>query len=237
MVDIHSHILPGLDDGAESMEEALMMAQLATASGIYHMAATSHGNYYDYTLEDYQEILERLKEGLARAGIPLKLYPGMEIFLDEDAFSALEQKELLAVNNTDYLLVEFPFDEHPRNVLHRIKLLRNRGWRIILAHPERYIFVQRDPELAYYLAETDCALQINGGSVLGDFGRRSRSLALQFLKDGIVSVIASDAHDGRYRTPDMNRVTGYLTGEFDASEIKMWLSENPSRILRGMPVL
>lgn len=237
MVDIHSHILPGLDDGAESLEEALVMARLAVSSGTRHMAATSHGNYYDYTLEEYRESLEKLQEELAKEAIPLKLYPGMEIFLDDDAASRIQRKELLSLNHTDYLLVEFPFEESEGNVLRRIRLLQEAGWRIVLAHPERYIFVQKDPEFAYYLADQGCVLQINGGSVLGDFGSRCQRMALQLMDDGIAGVIASDAHDTEYRSPDMNRLMEFLDQNFDPAEVKLWISENPSRILKGMPVL
>ena len=130
MVDIHSHIIPGLDDGAESLEEALVMARLAVSSGIRHMAATSHGNYYDYTLEEYRESLEKLQEELAKEAIPLKLYPGMEIFLDDDAAPLVQRKELLSLNHTDYLLVEFPFEESEGNVLRRIRLLQEAGWKL-----------------------------------------------------------------------------------------------------------
>lgn len=237
MVDIHSHILSGLDDGAESLEESLVMARLAVASGIRHMAATSHGNYYDYTLEEYRESFERLQRELAKEKIPLKLYPGMEIFLDEDAAFMVQRKELLSLNHTDYLLVEFPFDESEGNVLRRLRQLQKEDWRIVLAHPERYIFVQNDPEFAYYLADQGYVLQINGGSVLGDFGSRCQRMALQLMDDGIAGVIASDAHDTEYRSPDMNRLMEFLDQNFDPAEVKLWISENPSRILKGMPVL
>lgn len=237
MVDIHSHILPGLDDGAESLEESLVMARLAVSSGTRHMAATSHGNYYDYTLEEYRESFERLQRELVKEKIPLKLYPGMEIFLDEDAAFMVQRKELLSLNHTDYLLVEFPFDESEGNVLCRLRQLQKEHWRIVLAHPERYIFVQKDPEFAYYLADQGCVLQINGGSVLGDFGSRCQRMALQLMDDGIAGVIASDAHDTEYRSPDMNRLMEFLDQNFDPAEVKLWISENPSRILKGMPVL
>ena len=97
MVDIHSHILPSLDDGSRSLEESLQMARQAVSSGIRHMAATSHGNFYDYTLEDYRKVLRKTQEAFTTEEIPLKLYPGMEIFLDEDAFFLLEKKKLLSL--------------------------------------------------------------------------------------------------------------------------------------------
>ncbi len=237
MVDIHSHILPSLDDGSRSLEESLRMARQAVSSGIRHMAATSHGNFYNYTLEDYWTVFRKTQEAFTTEQIPLKLYPGMEIFLDEDAFFLLERKELLSLNSTDYLLVEFDFEERPEKVTDRIRRLLDKDWRIVLAHPERYRFIQRDPDLAYDLVDLDCVLQVNGGSLLGDFGRTCERLALKFLEDGIVGVVASDAHDMEYRTPSADRISRFLESFYEAAAVKLWLSENPSRILKGYPVL
>lgn len=237
MVDIHSHILPSLDDGSRSLEESLQMARQAVSSGIRHMAATSHGNFYDYTLEDYRKVLRKTQEAFTTEQIPLKLYPGMEIFLDEDAFFLLERKELLSLNSTDYLLVEFDFEERPEKVTDRIRRLLDQDWRIVLAHPERYRFIQRDPDLAYDLADLGCVLQVNGGSLLGDFGRTCQQAALRFLEDGIVGAIASDAHDTEYRTPSAERVCQFLESFYEPAAVKLWMSENPSRILKGLPTL
>lgn len=237
MVDIHAHIIPGLDDGAETMEEALKMASMAAADGIHHMAATSHGNYYPYSLQEYEEGLEALKCALQKNKIPLKVYPGMEIFLDEAAFSLLKKKELLPLNHTEYLLVEFPFDESVRAVLQRLEYLKSAGYGIVLAHPERYIFTQKDKELAYYLSEQGCVLQVNSGSIVGDFGEVCRRMSERMLDDGIVSVIATDAHDTAYRPPIVQGVLAKLRRKYPESQLHLWLSENPSRILKGYPVV
>ena len=94
MVDLHTHILPHLDDGAFDLETSVRMADLAARSGVFHMAATSHGNYYDYTLEEYRENFERLQAELRDREIPVKLYSGMEIFMDEKAADLLDLGEL-----------------------------------------------------------------------------------------------------------------------------------------------
>lgn len=237
MVDIHSHILPSLDDGARSLEETLRMAQIAVSSGIRHMAAASHGNFYDYSLEDYEEAFRRAQEALAAEQIPLKLYPGMEIFLDEDAIFLLEKKELLSLNSTDYLLVEFDFEELPQKAVNRIQRLQQRGWKIVLAHPERYRFIQREPDLARYLADEGCVLQVNSSSILGDFGRECERAAEILMEEGLAGVIASDAHDTKYRPPSAERISRFLEKYFEPAAAKLWLSENPSRILKGYPVL
>lgn len=237
MVDIHSHILPGVDDGAESLEEALRMAEAAAQSGVNHIAATSHGNFYAYSLQEYWDTFHTLQDNLRQNGIPVKLYPGMEIYLDDTAFEGLEKKELLSMNQTDYLLVEFPFEEETEVVSRRIMRLINEGWRIVLAHPERYRFIHREVEFAYYLAELGCVLQVNQGSVLGDFGSMPRKIAHRLLRDGAANVIATDAHDALMRTASIREGLSYLKQEFSQEQIRLWLSENPSRILKGYDII
>ncbi|WP_455952907.1 tyrosine-protein phosphatase [Blautia sp.] len=237
MVDIHSHILPFLDDGAETMEEAVNMAYIAAKNGINHIVASSHGNYYPYTIEEYRESFKQLQKLLSEKKIPVKLYPGMEIFMDECAISLIEQKKVLSVNETNYLLIEFPFEEKTEKVCKYIANLQMKKYNVILAHPERYIFMQNDPELAYYLEETGCILQVNRGSILGEFGRNSRRLALQMLNDGIIKVIGTDAHDTEYRPPSVGKLLNFLRNNYSSRDIHLWLSENPSRIIKGYPVL
>lgn len=237
MVDIHAHILPGLDDGAEDREEALKMAVSAVRQGINHMVASSHGNYYPFSLEEYKEAFNCMKTDLEKAQIPLKLYPGMEVFFDESAFELLEKKEILTLNNTDYILVEFPFEENPSAVIQRLDRLKHMGYRPVIAHPERYLFIQRDEELAYYLADQEYVLQVNAGSLSGSFGSKTRILAQRMLDDGIVSVIATDTHDGVYRPPILKDMAERMKKTYPESWVRLWVSENPSRILKGYPVI
>ncbi|MFR3424122.1 MAG: CpsB/CapC family capsule biosynthesis tyrosine phosphatase [Lachnospiraceae bacterium] len=184
---------------------------------------------------------ERLQAELRDREIPVKLYSGMEIFMDEKAADLLDLGELLTLNGTRYVLVEFDFEEKCRKESYNyVADLQTRRYNIVLAHPERYLFVQRDPLSLHLLSRRNRAVQLPGkykGSVLGQFGRRCRNLAEQFLDDGIVSVLASDAHDFEYRTPSMNRLVAYLERRYSKKLIRMWLSENPSRILNGMPIL
>lgn len=237
MVDLHIHILPGLDDGADSMEEAVRMARLAAESGVNYIAASSHGNCYDYTVAEYEKQFEALQRELNRQKIPVKLYPAMEIMMNKRAEQLLETGKLLTVNYTRYLLIEFDFYENPERVYRMVAYLQRMKYNIILAHPERYIFIQENPEMAYYLAERGCILQVNKGSILGEMGEECQQMAEMLLDDGMVQVIASDAHSSRYRTPQMDELVRYLKRRYTSMEVKMWLSENPSRILKGYPTI
>ncbi|MCD8105504.1 MAG: hypothetical protein LUF35_11030 [Lachnospiraceae bacterium] len=237
MVDIHSHILPGLDDGAESMEEAVEMAKIAADSGIFHIVASSHGNFYPYTVGEYRIAFSRLQSTLEHLRIPVKLHSGMEIFLDEKVPALLESGQLLSLNGTDYLLVEFDFEEDPDIVCERLDELHKAGYRVVLAHPERYVFIQKDIRFAGYLAGCGCVLQMNQGSLFGDFGEESRIAAVSMLNDGLIKIIATDAHDTRLRSHDLGRAIRYLSEHFSQRSVHLWLSENPSRILKGMTPL
>lgn len=116
MVDIHTHILPGLDDGSRSLEESVDMAVIAAENGLNHIVASSHGNCFPYSMEEYWEQFRNLQSELRNRQIPVTLYPGMEIYLDEDAQELLEKQELLSINNTRNLLVEFPMEEESQNI-------------------------------------------------------------------------------------------------------------------------
>ena len=131
MVDLHTHILPHLDDGAFDLETSVRMADLAARSGVFHMAATSHGNYYDYTLEEYRENFDRLQAELRDKEIPVKLYSGMEIFMDEKAADLLDLGELLTLNGTRYVLVEFDFEENVEKVYKYVADLQTRRYNIV----------------------------------------------------------------------------------------------------------
>lgn len=237
MVDIHTHILPGMDDGSKSLEESVAMAVIATENGLNHIVASSHGNCFSYSMEEYWEQFRNLQRELRSRKIPVTLYPGMEIYLNEDVKKLLEKKELLSINNTRYVLVEFPMEENPQNICRRIAGIQKMDYIVVLAHPERYVSVQKELELAYYLEEEGCVLQINADSLLGQFGTAGERVSRQLLRDGIVGVIATDAHGSVYRKPSVRRAREYLSKYYPSSLIHLWLSENPSRILKGYPII
>ncbi len=233
LIDLHTHILPGLDDGSPDLETSVQMAVLAAKSGVRGIAATSHGNGFAYTAEEYQEKFRILKRELEKRNIPVRLYSGLEILVHEDTGILLDEGWLLTLGGTKNILIEFDFEEQGERVCACIGDLQRRGYGIVLAHPERYLWMQKNPDLAYFLEEKGCHLQVNKGSIFGQFGQRPQMLAKQFLADGIVSILASDAHDARYRTPSMDRLLRYLRERYSQEQIRSWLFENPNAILQG----
>lgn len=238
MIDIHSHILPGMDDGAEDSYDALEMARMAVASGVTAMVATPHCNFpgvYDnYYDKDYIETFRRLERFLEDENIPLKIYTGMEVFVTPDVPELIEKGKLLTINGGRYMLVEFAFDEEPTYVQDMLQKIADMKLCPVIAHPERYEFLQDNPKLAYQWKEQGYLLQANKGSFVGRFGRRVRNMAYRLIDDNLLSVIASDCHSQYRRTPHMLDAYDELTKDYSYKRLKKLFEENPKRICQNM---
>ena len=178
MIDIHTHILPGIDDGASSLEEAYEMALMAVRSGVKGVVATPHsnqrGNLGDNERRKQETAFLELEQILLRERVPLKLYRGMEIWSSIDMTEKIESGKLITLNQTPYTLVEFGFEEEPWWIEAIMDEMKGAGLIPIIAHPERYYCVQEDPELLYGWRMQGALAQMNKGSILGRFGRDRR---------------------------------------------------------------
>lgn len=240
MIDIHTHILPGLDDGSPDMLCSVEMAELAAGSGVTDIIATPHFApviFGDNTKTLVMSQLETLKKEISVLNVELELYAGMEVFGTEDVPAFYKDGLLLTLNSTKYLLIEFDFDadtEYMRRILYE---LLDAGCIPIVAHPERYTALQDRPRAAGSWLQAGIGLQLNKGSFLGRFGRDARLLAHHMLENGMVTCIASDAHGSQVRTTDMTDIEEYITIKYDESLTGLLLDENPGRILNGKPFI
>lgn len=241
MIDIHSHILPGVDDGAEDMYDALEMARMAVDSGVTAMVATPHCNipglFDNYYGEYYMEVFRELENALKEENIPLKLYAGMEVFLNSRVPKLLTEKKLLTINGSRFMLVEFAFDEEPEYMLKMLKEISSMGIHPIIAHPERYRCVQDDPRIAYRWRRKGYLIQVNKGSLQGRFGRHSYYTAHDLMSHNLISVIASDCHSPFQRTPHILDVYDELSNEYSKQIMDILLRENPLRICNNQPTI
>ena len=210
MIDIHSHVLPGVDDGAEDMEISLALADMAARSGVNGIVATPHCNIPDeidnYVSEELEQLWDDLDREIRRADIPVTLYRGMEVFATPQVPQLLEQGLVWTLNDTEYFLIEFSFREDPdfcTDILRRCAAI---GYRPVIAHPERYFFIQDDPELAYEWCVAGYGLQLNKGSLLGRFGQGPQRTAELLADHGLAACVASDAHSPLARTTDMTEI-------------------------------
>ena len=236
MLDLHCHILPGLDDGAENPEIALAMAAMAADCGVTHIFATPHCNTrnvrQNYRSPALIAAYTDLQDALDEAGIPVKILSGAEVLARGHFAEHLAAGDFMTLNGSRYLLVEFYFDEEPDYMEDCLSAVEAEGLVPVVAHPERYFCVQRGPEIAQVWADRDRVLQLNKGSLLGLLGEAAFNTASLLLRRGAVSVIASDAHHFRWRTPHMGELLRVLERRFPEADPDLLLHDNPLKIAR-----
>ncbi|MEY8764367.1 MULTISPECIES: tyrosine-protein phosphatase [Clostridium] len=206
MVDIHSHILPGIDDGSKSMEQTVKMLKLTEADGVKTIAATSHfyRGYYENSCSDIKKLVEKVKAEAERENINVDIVPGQEVMLDRYSLEYYKSGRIGCIGNTDYMLVEFPMIDMPEDAMDIIYELQIRGVHPILAHPERYRYIIGNPSKINEFLNEGCLLQVNTGSIKGIFGKKVKNTARILIKSGISSFIASDAHSMGGRRPGIS---------------------------------
>lgn len=240
MIDLHIHILPGIDDGAKSLEEGLEMARIAAQSGVRAVAATSHGDFSHLEpgkyLKLYNQKIKEFRQSLAQYQIPLTVYCGMELMVNDSLMEQAKIRPLPGINGSRYLLTEFLFDVSAGLALSSLKELQSAGYKIILAHPERYDFAKTRPQLLEKFLREGIIFQINKGSILGNFGKRASRTADWLLGQGMAGLVASDAHDTVLRTPDLEEVGRVLEVYYGSDASYILLERNPRRILEGKGV-
>jgi protein-tyrosine phosphatase len=233
MIDLHCHLLVGLDDGPASSEASVAMARACVAAGVEIVAATPHVNAR--FANDAATIAREVAATgaiLSAAGVPLQLATGAEI----DLFQSLETDDRvlrsLGLGGGPWLLIESPHQLHPR-VEASVNELLLRGHRVLLAHPERSPAFLRDAAMLRRLVEAGARAQVTAGSLTGRFGKTIRAQAHAMLMSGLIQVVASDAHNLQTRTPDMR--TGLQAAGL--AELHRWLTEEvPRLILAGAEV-
>ncbi|MDO4313153.1 MAG: hypothetical protein Q4C52_08715 [Eubacteriales bacterium] len=234
MIDIHTHILPGIDDGAQDIYDTLEMVRMAADSGVTAMVATPHcnipGGFDNYFGREYVEVFQKTVKAVQRERIPIQLLPGMEVFSTYDLPELIVEKKIMPLNQSRYILMEFAFDEEPEFAQDIVDRVREVGAKPVIAHAERYEFVQDDPQIVYEWRKKGYLVQINKGSFLGRFGRRAQAAAYRMMDHNLVSVIASDAHSPYQRTPYMLDAYEELRTEYSERCLKVLFEENPRRI-------
>ena len=237
MIDIHSHILPGIDDGPETMDETLEMAWAYERAGFEAVIATPHhipGTSWHVHPETIRRLVSHVNDTLVHEGIRLHLKPGMEIGLAPEVPRLLSEKGLLTLADSCYLLLESPFQRLPLNWEQTIFDLAAHGYRIVWAHPERCGQLQEEPELLNRILQLGGFLQVNWGSILEYNGSDVCAFAKQMIGQGRVHCMATDSHDALSRRPD-NAVAGMRALEDMAGleTVDMLARETPGRILRS----
>lgn len=241
MIDIHAHILPGLDDGAMDIYDTLEMAQMAAKSKVHTIIATPHcnapGMYDNYFGEAYIEAFQKAVKAVRDEQIPVRICPGMEAFATYDLPELIVNKKIMPLNQSKYILVEFAFDEEPEYASDLLDRVKKVGAKPVVAHAERYKFMQSNPQIAYEWRKNGYQIQCNKASFSGKFGSRAKETAHSLMEHKLVSVIASDAHGSKYRTPNMLNEYRSLREKYSEKYLQLLFEENPRRICENRPVL
>jgi protein-tyrosine phosphatase len=233
VIDIHAHLLPQIDDGPDDWDEALGMIEAGAKDGIRGAVCTSHVlNRLD---EDFEANLvfkfEQLKRFVEERRIPMQLWLGAEIHVNAK-FDPLFKTATLA-GNGKYLILELPLNDIPNDVDDRLFQLTLGGFRPILAHPERNSAIAQKPEIAYAMVQRGVLLQINAGSLTGDFGGRVRKNALDMLDHNLVHFIASDCHSRKRRPMILSKAYKIVAGRWGKETADALTSENPRTAVLG----
>lgn len=235
MVDLHCHLLPGVDDGSKSMETSLRLAKEATENGVTHALLTPHhmnGRYVNHK----QDVIRRTKEfqeQLRSHDIPLTVFPGQEVRINGQLLRSLDEDDILfADTGNRYLMLEFPDDDVPYYTDQMIFDLQQRGITPVIVHPERNTKIIAQPDLLYKFLEKGCLSQITASSYVGTFGKKVENFSRQLIEAGQGYVFASDAHDLPGRKYEMGQAFDKLQHEFGHEQANQY-QRNARSIING----
>ncbi|MBN2001082.1 tyrosine protein phosphatase [candidate division KSB1 bacterium] len=235
-IDIHSHVLPGIDDGAENWDVSLEMLRQAEQDGIEEVICTPHIlSQSDFDREE--EILSLLGELKTRAretGITIRMYPGSELYIQPHF--QLEKKIATLAQNGRYFLIEFSMSMIPDFVAKKFFELILDDKTPIIAHPERNASVLSQPDKALSLVQRGALLQINAGSLLGRFGKNVKDVAHKLLDANIVHFIASDAHDAKSRPLKLSAAFHYVQENWGPEKARLLFYDNPKKMLSAQDI-
>lgn len=198
-LDIHSHLIPGIDDGADTIETSLQLIRVLQKIGFKQLYTTPHvmSDLYPNTKANILDGLEKLKIAVKAAGIDIEIGAAAEYYMDEYFENIIHNEELLALPN-NRVLVEMSFVTAPPNLFHYIFKLQTKGYKPILAHPERYLFLKKDFTQYSRLKEYGCEFQLNVLSLIGHYGKPVQEVAFKLLKHKMIDYLGTDLHHHRH---------------------------------------
>lgn len=240
MIDLHCHILPGVDDGAKSIEESVAMARMAAVGGTKVIVATPHMRHPQFHVPGSLAAtkLAEVRAALAAAGVPVEVVPGGEIHWSSGIAEGLASGELLALGAAHRsILFELPYSHVPpafRDVVFKLQIA---GTAVVLAHPERIVELQDSPGKIEEYRNAGILVQVTAQSLTGEFGRRPQKTAERWLSQGWIDLVASDGHNTLKRPPTLDGAARAIRRAKGDTEAQRLLEEIPRRVLAGEPIL
>lgn len=234
MIDIHCHILHGVDDGAEDKKQALNVLDLAEKAGFTDIILTPHyiKNYYDNNKDFIKEKIKELKTEVYNSNILVNLYQGNEIYVNEDMVELLQAGVSSSLANSNYILFEFPLNNKMFNDVNMIMKIKHAGYVPVLAHPERYTYVQENINLICEYIRTGAVIQSNFGSIVGTYGKEAKKTLEKLLENDMVHILASDTHRNGYVYENIDKILKEVSKHASKEQIKQLTYDNPKCIIQ-----
>lgn len=239
MIDLHCHLLPGIDDGAPDLATAVAMARMAAADGIEHVACTPHitPGVYENTGPDIERRIEQLAVELQAEGIALTLWLGADVHVDPHLVRKLSDGSVPTLAKSRYFLFEPPHHVAPPRLPALVQDLVKAGYVPIITHPERLRWIEAQYELIIRLVRLGALVQLTASSITGGFGTRPKYWSERMLDEGVVDIVATDAHSITGRPPILSVARDMLIGRLGEAEAMEMVYNRPARVLRNEPML
>lgn len=238
--DIHCHIIPCVDDGSGSIIDSVEMASLAAETGVKAIIATPHCNvpgvFENYWTDSFDQKLQTLNTEISKRKIDIKIYPGQEIFSYDDVLSKLRKGDLITLNNSRYVLLEFDFKTQEAEAFSVVEELVSFGYVPIVAHPERYAFAFENSASVLELKNYGALIQLNAQSIIGGFGRYPKLVSEYILKNELADFVASDAHSQYTRTPDMSEAHEIVCERYSYEYADILFTDNPLKVIKNIEI-
>ncbi len=233
-IDIHAHILPGVDDGAKTMEESIDMLKLAYSQGIRKIIATPHYQIgMKQSIEQLEAILKKVNENAKKIDRDFNIYLGNEIYYDEGCLDMVNQKKALTLNNSRYVLVEFSMDESYKRMYNGMRDFITEGYSPVIAHIERYRTLWKKEDKILELINLGCYMQVNINSIKGGILDRESANLKKLISNGLIHFIATDTHNIKERKPIMEDIIVNLKKNVNSKIIHNILYENPLKVIEN----
>ncbi len=238
MIDFHTHILPNVDDGSKSIDETFELLNEAKKAGFDTIISTSHyiEDYYNVNVSEREVWINAISEILKKENNDLKLYLGNEVYLTENIMELLETGKATTINKSRYILFEFPMNTKPMNMYDIIYDMLQNKLIPILAHPERYSFVQKEPDIIYDLIQKGVLMQANYGSIIGRYGEKAQLMVRKFLENNMIHFLGSDVHKKNTIYPRITQALNEIKDIIGKEKLNELTTINPNMVLEDRKI-
>lgn len=234
-IDMHCHIIPAVDDGASGLEETARMLRIAREEGIAHIIATPHHHPKRGSAppEVLRKKIQLVRELAQKMDGNMKVFLASEIFFGQEIPDKLAARRIFTINGSRYVLIEFSPTDSFDYICQGIRLVQMKGYKVVLAHVERYLSVRSHMENTEYLCRMGVLLQVNAGSITGESGRVIRRFVKELLERALVFCVGTDAHNSAERAPRMRKAAQYVQRKYGREYMRQLFFDNAALMLRG----